>query len=217
MSLQRMPDQQLEGCGVLLLQLCSHHTVRPSACLGSETSSNRTRCGCRDRARVRETCDPPFGERPDCFSFTALGMLTSTACAESYARLYNVSDVTILVNIANTVAAIQAACTGVATEVRQRSLSPCDTAKPVAQRCALYSVPYIPTAHALYTVAVLSVKPPGGGADSSVQQPRMRTPVMHTWQRNNPKVLHPTWWLCCATSAWDMRCGAVRSCESHSM
>lgn len=45
-------------------------------------------------------------------------MISSPACATAYARMFNISDVANLVNIANTIEAIQVACTGVTTEVR---------------------------------------------------------------------------------------------------
>lgn len=75
---------------------------------------------------VVQTCDPPFGQVPNCFSL-GFFLITSEDCALAYARMFNVTDVASLVNIANTVDAIHTACNGVTTEVRPRS-SACGTA-----------------------------------------------------------------------------------------
>ena len=62
-------------------------------------------------------CSPPFGASPNCFTEFGFLIASSTACAIARARLWNLTDVTQVADAAQTVVAIQDACSAVTTKV----------------------------------------------------------------------------------------------------
>eukprot|EP00892_Ulva_mutabilis_P004495 jgi/Ulvmu1/2417/UM133_0018.1 len=61
-------------------------------------------------------CNPPFDLNPDCFTGFGHYIVTSSACATAYARMWNVTDPTPLVSVSANVNAIQDACSDVTNE-----------------------------------------------------------------------------------------------------
>lgn len=74
---------------------------------------------------VIDSCHPPFGQTPDCFSSLGNRIISSPACAEAYSRMFNVSAVATLINISSTAQAINTACSAITDEVRPENASVC--------------------------------------------------------------------------------------------
>ena len=64
-----------------------------------------------------EICIPPFGQTPECFTHFSDEMISTTACAEAYARMFGIVDIANLYNIANTVGAIRDTCSAITSRV----------------------------------------------------------------------------------------------------
>eukprot|EP00892_Ulva_mutabilis_P000509 jgi/Ulvmu1/10459/UM063_0014.1 len=75
----------------------------------------------KDYKSVKLACDPTFGREPDCFTASGHFIVTSPACATAYARMFNVTEATLLVSVAANVNNIQDACSDVTTEMTARN------------------------------------------------------------------------------------------------
>lgn len=88
-------------------------------------------------------CNPPFGARPDCFTGLGHYMVTSSACASAYGRMWNIPDATPLANVAQHIISIQNACAALKTQVPAPRLQP--VVKATTIRALLYATAYTPS------------------------------------------------------------------------
>jgi hypothetical protein len=83
---------------------------------------------CRDFGKVLSDCEPPFEQTPSCYtSGTGIFIISSPACAQAWAKAYNITDVTPLETVALEVKKLDTACRGITQQVRF-VLAPCELA-----------------------------------------------------------------------------------------